>query len=143
MENFLDLVMNKETRTTLTICGSFKNRELKEKYQAYYTLKNNLVFMPINYSIIASEVETTNEVRRENIEILHSIHDKKIDMSHAIIVVTGNDGYYGKDTAREVCRADSFQIRILYTYVPENEKEQFYFNNDLNYPLYMLKEEYM
>lgn len=138
MSNFLDTVMNKDIRTTLTICGSAKNRELKEKYQAYYTLKNNLIFMPINYAAVEKDVDIA---RSEAIEILHSIHDKKITISDGIIVVTGNDGYYGLDTLRELDFASTIKKKILFTYVPENEKHKFYFNDNLTYPLYMIKEE--
>ena len=139
MKNFLDLVMNKDIRTTLTICGSYKNRALKEKYQAYYTLKNNLVFMPVNYYSVMHDIEPSSD----NIEILHNIHDEKISLSEAIIVVTGDDGYFGKDTSREIDTAYINRKKILHTHIPEDRKEDFYFNNDLNYPLYMLKEEYM
>jgi hypothetical protein len=126
---------------TLTICGSYRNRELKEKYQAYYTTKYNLVLMPIKYVPIKEELVKTKQMELKNAEIMAKIHDKKIDLCDAIIVVTGDDGYYGFDTAREILSAKNKGKRILLTYVPDYERPNYYCNYDKNYPLYMLKEE--
>ena len=138
MENFLDNIMNENSCVTLTICGSYRFRELKEKYQAYYTIKNNLVFLPINYMSIKNDVENTHENNRI---VMANIHDRKINLSEGIIVVTGVDGYFGSDTAREIEYAKRHNKKLLFTTIPEDVKEKYYFNNDETYPLYILKEE--
>lgn len=139
-ETFLKCVTNENYLMVLTICGSYRFRELKEKYQAYYSLKNNMVFLPINYMSIKHEVEDTHENNRK---VMANIHDRKILLSSGIIVVTGIDGYFGSDTAREIQYAKDNDKRILFTTIPEDTKEKYYFNNDETYPLYMLKEEYL
>lgn len=145
--NILDNIMNEDCCVNLTICGSYRFRELKEKYQAYYTIKNNLVFMPINYIAIKNESETTNSVFEKNAEIMRNIHNKKIDLSDAIIIVSGDkinyDFYIGGDTHREKLYAIKTNKPVLFTSLQEvDDKDKFYFNNDENYPLYILKEDY-
>lgn len=141
-DKFLDSIMNENYCRTLTICGTAKVRKLKEKYQAYYTIKNNLVFMPVNYLEIKKEVETSEEAIQRNAENLAKIHDKKIDLSEGIIVVSDDTGYFGSHTLREINYAHNQNKRILFTFVPAEYKDKYYFNNDATYPLYMLKEEY-
>lgn len=126
----------------LTICGSARNRELKEKYQAYYTIKNNCVHAPINYLLIKNEVETSEDETNRIIKTMQRVHFKKIDISDAIIVVTGNDGYYGSDTKQEVDYAKRLELQILFTHVKEEDKHKYYFNGDEKYPLYIIKEEF-
>lgn len=144
---FLESVMDEDYCRKLTICGSYRFRTLKEKYQAFYTIKNNLVFMPVNYMSIKNEVETTADSEERNAKQLASIHDKKIMLSEAIIVVNGEsysyEGYIGKDTLREVTFAYENDKRILFTFVPHADRDKYYFNNNTTYPLYMLKEEYL
>lgn len=138
---FLESVMDSGVTNTITICGSARYRELKEKYQAYYTIKNNVVFAPIKYSTIQDEVETDDNFL--NIaRTMASIHDKKIDLSQAIIVVVGDDCYFGNDTQREIAYAFEKKKFLLFSNVPEEEKEKYYCNDDKNYPLYILKEDY-
>ena len=144
MNNFLDKIMDENICTNLTICGSYRYRTLKEQYQAYYTIKNNLTLMPINYAIIKNEVETAVDSHEKNAKIMADIHDKKILLSEAIIIVCGigYEYYIGKDTARELIFAFENNKTILFSNVPAVEKHKYYFNNNLTYPLYMLKEEY-
>ena len=143
MDNsFLDLVMNKDTCKTLTICGSRRFRDLKERYQAYYTIQNNLVFMPINYMKIKNSVETYEGAPKINADIMCNIHDKKIDLSDAVIIVCGLDYeyYIGPSTLRELLYAyNTNKIILLTSLPPGNQKDKFYFNNNLTYPLYMPK----
>lgn len=131
----------------LTICGSYRFRALKEKYQAFYTIKNNLVFMPVNYMSIKNEVETCKDSAEINAKRLANIHDKKIMLSEGIIVVNGGpdsyEGYIGKDTLREISFALAAGTKILFTFVPHEDRYKYYFNNDKTYPLYILKEEYL
>lgn len=141
-KKFLDIVMNENSFTTLTICGSARYRSLKEKYQAYYTLKNNLVFAPVNYLLIKNQVETTEETKDNNAKMLVNIHDKKILLSEAIIVVNGEECYFGSHTTREILFAYQNNKKLLFSNIPDKEKEKYYFNNDKTYPLYILKEEY-
>lgn len=144
---FLESVMDEDYCRKLTICGSYRFRTLKEKYQAFYTIKNNLVFMPVNYMSIKNEVETTEGSEERNAKALAAIHDKKIMLSEAIIVVNGGpdsyEGYIGKDTKAEILIACVHDKRVLLTFVPHEDREKYYFNNDKTYPLYMLKEEYL
>lgn len=140
-DKFLESIMDNRRCKILTICGSAKFRELKEKYQAYYTVKNNLVFAPVNYLAIKDEVETTEEIENINSIFLAHIHDKKITLSEAIIVVTNEEGYFGLHTAREIEFAYKNNKKILFTHVKEKDRDKYYFNNDQIYPLYILKEE--
>ena len=142
MNKILERILDEHYFKTLTVCGSYRYRNLKEKYQAYYTIKNNLVFAPVNYASIKNEVETCREVALNNVDFLHKIHDKKIMLSDAIIVVVGDECYFGSDTLREINFAYENKKIILFSNVPEEEKHKYYFNNDETYPLYMLKEEY-
>lgn len=137
-DKFLETVMDENYLRKLTICGSAKFRELKEKYQAYYTIKNNLVFAPVNYLLIKNEVETPVNAEQSIAVSLAKIHDMKIDLSEAIIVVCP-DCYIGSHTQREIIYAHENNKRILFTHVLD--KDKFYFNGDLTYPLYMSKEE--
>ena len=139
-DKFLETVMDENYLRKLTICGSAKFRELKEKYQAYYTIKNNLVFAPVNYLLIKNEVETSADAEQLIAISLAKVHDMKIDLSEAIIVVCP-DCYIGSHTMREFLYARENDKRILFTDVPETDKNNYYFNGDLTYPLYMLKEE--
>lgn len=141
-KNFLQTIMDKNINRTLTICGSARFRELKEKYQAYYTIKNNLVFAPVNYLLIKNDVEIDQVTQNENVLYLERIHKTKINLSDAIIVVNP-EGYYGEHTKKEILSAIKSDKFILYTYVHESKKDKYYFNNDETYPLYMLKEEYL
>lgn len=139
-DKFLETVMDENYLRKLTICGSAKFRELKEKYQAYYTIKNNLVFAPVNYLLIKNEVETSADAEQLIAISLAKVHDMKIDLYEAIIVVCP-DCYIGSHTMREFLYARENDKRILFTDVPETDKNNYYFNGDLTYPLYILKEE--
>lgn len=144
---FLESIMDEGYCRRLTICGSYRFRTLKEKYQAFYTIKNNLVFMPVNYMSIKNEVETTEGSEERNVKTLAEIHGKKIMLSEAIIVVNGGpnsyEGYIGNDTKAEILIASVYDKRLLFTFVPHEDRHKYYFNNDRTYPLYMLKEEYL
>lgn len=141
---FLQSVMSENHCRYLTICGSARFRKLKEKYQAYYTIKNNLVFAPVNYLLIKEEVENDDIAAIKNASTLAKIHDKKIDFCEAIIVVTDKgDRHVGTHTMREINYASLKDKKILVTSINPDKAEKYYFNNDENYPLYMLKEEYL
>ena len=136
----------KDFNCVFTICGSVKRyRNLMEEYQAYYTIQNNIVFIPVNYKCIQNKVETNIGSRESNKEILANAHKHKIRISDAIIVVvgTGYDKIYmGNDTLKELLFAYELGKKIFFTNIPENEREKYYFNNNKTYPLYTLKEEY-
>lgn len=130
----LEDIMNPEVLKTITICGSSRFRDLKEKYQAFYTLKGNIVHAPVNLSLIENEMNTTPDEMQYNYEILHKIHEEKIMRSDAIIVVNPNC-YYGKDTNREIIFARINKKPVIYTCVYNINK--FIFNNNKTYPLYI------
>lgn len=138
---FLESIMDIYTCRKLTICGSARFRELKEKYQAYYTIKNNLVLAPAKYLAIKDEVEKTEDDALLNAYYLMKIHDNKINLSEAIIVVTDEKCYYGDHTAREIKYAKDNKKIVLWTNVKEEDKDKYYFNNNQTYPLYILKED--
>ena len=142
MKNFLESVMSDEILETLTICGSIKNFNLMEKYEAIYSLKNNVIYKPINYSCTKREVETFDNANEINMNKLVDIHKQKIYLSDGIIVVTSDDMYFGQNTIDEIIFAYQLKKPILFTNIPYDEREKYYFNNDKTYPLYMLKEEY-
>lgn len=143
MDSFLDLVMNDETMKTLTVCGSVnRNFNSMERYEAFYTLKNNLIYTPVNYSSIKKEVETFENTEEINKKKLSKIHNEKIHLSDGIIIVTGSDMYYGKDTINDILLAYELSKEVLFTHITTDMEEKFYFNNNRTYPLYMLKEEY-
>lgn len=141
-KNILNVIMHEKYCTKLTICGSYRYRELKEKYQAYYTIKNNVVFMPIKYMSIKEEIEKDQDPK-DIAKTMASIHFKKIDLSDAIIVVTGDKCYFGDDTQKEIDYSWKMGKLILFSNVPDSEKDNYYCNNDENYPLYILKEAYI
>ena len=141
-EVFLDTIMNNDYCRILTICGSAKFRRLKEEYQAYYTIKNNLVFAPVNYLLIKNN-DNVKPTEAINAEALANIHDKKILLSEAIIVVTDDKGYYGYHTQREIEFAKKNHKTILYTHIDYKDRDKYYYNYDLTYPLYMSKEDYL
>ena len=58
--------------------------------------------MPINYLLIKNEVETTIDSSVGIAKTMAKIHDKKVMLSDAIIVVTGAECYFGLDTLREI-----------------------------------------
>lgn len=138
---FLESIMDDNYCRKLTICGSAKFRELKEKYQAYYTaVKGNLVFAPVNYLLIKEDNENKIGDAQRNAQNLVKIHLRKIALSEAIIIVTDDTRYFGSHTQAEIMIAYNLDKRILYTHINQKDKEKYYFNNDENYPLYMLKE---
>lgn len=140
-DKFLETIMDPICVRTLTICGSMRCFSLIQKYQAYYTLKCNIVFAPINYYTIRSEVETNKLIASTNKNILSRVHERKIHSSDAIIVVIGEDDYVSNDTLNEIKFARARDKRILFTKVPEEDRDKYYFNHDLTYPLYILKED--
>lgn len=128
---------------TLTICGSMRNAQLMEKYQAIYTLRKNVVLAPVNYGCIKQEAETIENADELNKDILSKIHKCKISRSDGIIVVVTEDMYFGEDTIKEIGFAHSIGVKVLFTHIPHKDRDKYYFNNDKTYPLYILKEEYL
>lgn len=137
----LEQIMNIKVYKNLTICGAARYRDLMEKYQAFYTLKNNIVSMPINYESIRKEVETTNNADTIK-EMISYVQNKKIARSEGVIIVTGQDYYMDEATIKELIHAYSLSKPVLFTNIPDDEKDKYYFNNNKTYPLYILKEEY-
>lgn len=130
----LDNIMNPDVITTITICGSAKFRHIKEKYQAYYTLKGNIVHMPVNFSLIEKEMNTTKDMIEYNHKILDKIHREKIMRSDVVLVVNTNY-YVGEDTCKEIIFAYNNKKPVIYTDVKDGDV--FIFNNDKTYPLYI------
>lgn len=140
---FISSIMKQNDLIKITICGSMRYRGLMEKYQAYYTLKGNIVYMPVNYKSISREVETFKNSKEINKEILTNIHRKKIMNSDAILVVNGLgcDYYIGKDTVDEIIFANAMSKIIMFTNVAMDNTNECYFNYNKTYPLYIFKGE--
>lgn len=140
LEDFMNKIMSEDESITLTICGSMRNKELMEKYCAYYTIRNNVVLMPINYLSIKKEVETFEDADNYFRKYREESHNKKILLSDAIIVVVGEDNYFGTDTAREIGFAYGCKKPILFTSKMNQDDNVLYFNYDKYFPLCVLKE---
>lgn len=136
---FLNKVMDPNAITTITICGSKRFRKLKEEYQAYYTLKGNIVHMPVNYASLTQAFGYDYLSEPCNKKIARKIHFKKIEQSDAILVVNGieDDYYVGSDTMAEIAYANSLGKIIMLTQMAVDEGEDYYFNKDENFPIYM------
>lgn len=137
--HFIHDIMNENYTIKFTICGSMRNKELMKKYCAYYTIKNNVVFMPIDYLTIKDIVETFDGADNYFKKYREESHNQKILLSDAIIVVTGEDGYYGSDTLREIEFARKENKIILFT--TKCKDSMCWCNHDLNFPLYVFKED--
>ena len=140
VKELLDKIMNDKENVILTICGPLRNLNSMDRYCAYYTIMGNTILMPINYSCIKKEVCTFEGADEYHKQFRERSHNTKIDLSDAIIVVCGSDCYIGEDTMREICYAYETKKQILFTSIMAEEKEKFYFNHNLNFPLYILKE---
>lgn len=100
-----------------------------------YTLKSNIVHMPVNFSLIEKEMNTTKDMIEYNHKILDKIHREKIMRSDVVLVVNTNY-YVGEDTCKEIIFAYNNKKPVIYTDVKDGDV--FIFNNDKTYPLYIL-----
>lgn len=129
-EILLKKIMDPNETVTITICSPLRNAYLIERYKAYYTALGNLVLTPINYGSI------TPIDKEKDIENIHKIHDKKILMSDAILVINHNK-YIGKDTTREILYAIENKIRVMYTEIDEDVDSICIYNGNIKYPIYL------
>lgn len=93
----------------ITICGSMRFRDTIKSVYNILTKNGFVVFLPY-FGVVDENVD---------IELLHKIHDTKIEMSDMIFVVDSNDfadmtSYCGKDTNREIEYAKSLNKKIIY-----------------------------
>lgn len=139
--NFLKEIMSNTCGNTLTICGSMRNASLMQKYEAYYTIKNNVVLSPVNYFTIKHEVEFYKSDKLKNKNTLEYIHNLKIKISDAIIVIIGEDNYIDNTVTNQIKTAKELDVKILFNKIPTEDKDKYYFNHDSTYPLYILKED--
>jgi len=89
--------MSTSKHEVITLCGSrrFFDTIMKEYNRLQKEFK--IVFTP-NFSFNKEDIEKFTD---EEIQYLHDVHDKKIDMSDIVYVIDVG-GYIGDDTRREV-----------------------------------------
>lgn len=123
--DFLDMIMNKNYHTSLTICGSMDKINLMKWYEAYYAMHNNLIYMPISTS-----KEFKNDIER------------KIKLSQGIIFISNKSGFVSEYMIELIAIAKKYNKKIIFNNIKDkSEPDEYYFNNNQTYPLYMLKEE--
>ena len=90
----------------VTICGSFKFKDVMLKLSAELEIKNNYVILQPVYG---ADNENYTE---DEMETLGKLHMKRIEISDAIYVVNVN-GYIGTATEREIEYAKSLNKEIF------------------------------
>lgn len=105
VENDIPVVFSSPPPSIITLSGSMKFARSIQDYASKLTDDGHIVLTPqhLEKHVLATQkdIEHEENLSEDEIENLHRIHNKKIDMSHTMIVVTEN-GYYGKDTEREI-----------------------------------------
>lgn len=91
----------------VTICGSFKYKDMMLKQSLELELEDKYVVLQPVYGI--DNYKYTDEDKK----ILGELHYKKIDISDAIYVVNV-DGYIGESTKKEIEYAKRLGKEILY-----------------------------
>ncbi len=92
----------------VTMCGSFKFRDLMIKEAIALEFKGNIVLMPIFPISLEENAYTDGEKK-----ILGDIHKERIKLSDAIYVVN-EDNYIGSSTKEEIELAKSLGKEIIY-----------------------------
>lgn len=137
-EYFLNMIDDPETPVNITICGPYRFRNTKEKYDTYYSMKNNIIYMPIKYHLAVPDIETFDGASEYYEKMRRKVHFRKIDKSDAIIVVCNDENgfHIGHDTLLEISHAFEMKKKILFTDNVNNELS--IFNHNKTYPLYMV-----
>jgi hypothetical protein len=97
-----------EKPIVITLCGSTRFREAFEKANRDLTLQGNIV-ISVGY-FGHGDPNLTEDVKRA----LDELHFRKIDISDAIMVVSGIDGYIGNSTFNEIQYARSTGKQVLW-----------------------------
>ncbi len=92
----------------ITICGSLKFQREMMEIALQLELEGNCVFTPV-FSINGNKDDFTEE----QFEILKKMHQEKIKLSDAILVVNVNN-YIGSSTKREIEFAQSLNKEVMY-----------------------------
>lgn len=104
-----------EIMSIITISGSMKFAQTIQDYVSRLTHAGYIVLVPQHLEkwvhAAKNGYKYNENLSEDEIENLHRIHNKKIEMSRAMIVVTEN-GYYGDDTKREIGYARSKSIPV-------------------------------
>jgi hypothetical protein len=93
---------------TICLCGSTKFRDVFLSVGSELTLKGNIVLMPLVFSHV-----TGQHINAQQLDILVQVHNQKIAMSDAILVINV-DGYIGSSTAKEIEYARSLGKPVEY-----------------------------
>ena len=92
----------------ITICGSYKFKEVMARVAESMTLAGNCVLMPNELTRRGKEDYTEEEAR-----MIDLMHKEKIRISDAILVVNVG-GYIGKSTQSEIEFAKSLGKEVVY-----------------------------
>ena len=108
----------------VTLCGSSKFKEDFIEQQRLLTLQGYIVITPGNFSHFG------DFVTKEQKDMLHDMHKKKIDMADEIYVINKN-GYIGNSTMSEIEYAESKGKPIKYMeYCNNGTLQNEYINTD-------------
>lgn len=140
METFLDLIMSDEHTLKLAICGSEFYRNTINEYEVVYSLRNNIVLTPPNYSCVGECLETFVDSDKINKEKLKDIQFKKIEMADGIIIITGDVCTLSPEILDQLVYAYNLNKKVVFTSMMSGISSEYIFNHDLAHPLYMLKE---
>ena len=95
----------------ITLCGSTRFKKEFEEVQKELSLRGHIVL-----SVGCFGHSGDNEVwENKNKEVLDDIHKRKIDLSHAIMVIN-KDNYIGESTKSEIEYAKDTGKTVLYWY---------------------------
>ncbi|MFX3618765.1 MAG: DnaA N-terminal domain-containing protein [Sporolactobacillus sp.] len=92
----------------ITLCGSTKFKKQFEQVDAFLTLQGNIVI-----SLPFFEQSDGFEMTREQAELLHDLHFRRIDISDQIVVIDVG-GYIGNSTRKEIEYAEKNEKVIRY-----------------------------
>ncbi|NOU96607.1 hypothetical protein GC093_25795 [Paenibacillus sp. LMG 31456] len=92
----------------ITLCGSTKFKDQFEQTNAFLTLQGNIVI-----SLAFFEQSEGFELTQEQVELLGSLHFRKIDISDEIFVIDV-EGYIGNSTRKEIEYAEKKGKAIRY-----------------------------
>lgn len=93
----------------ITVCGSMKFIEEMMEISEKVELQGNVVLMPVYSPSKPNKDSFTNE----EILILDKMHQERIKLSDAILVVNVG-GYIGNSTSKEIEYAKSLDKEIIY-----------------------------
>ncbi|WP_245560515.1 hypothetical protein [Nocardia asiatica] len=93
----------------VTICGSMRNFALMLDLAAELTLDGQIVLAP--FAVVAPADQHDSAIKQQ----LDRLHRHKIDIAHRVVVVTGEDGYYGASTTAEIAYAHATGKPVSFT----------------------------